>query len=155
MPDIASDGWSIGVLIRGVGMLSCRGGSVGLRLSSDLTDGLNELARSEDLSGNPSFGQSIQRVKETALEAYAHQGLLFAEQAAKMPDAIALLYEDSELTDGELDRRSNRLAHHLRGLGIRNRPIWESQIDSSQNHPAFRKLRRCAVRNILAAWILR
>ena len=43
---------------------------------------------------------------------------LFAEQAARTPDAIALIYEDSKLSYGELDRRSNQLAHHLRGLGV-------------------------------------
>jgi amino acid adenylation domain-containing protein len=43
---------------------------------------------------------------------------LFAEQAARTPDAVALVYEDSALTYDELDRRSNRLAHHLRGLGV-------------------------------------
>src|SRR4029077_10764434 len=43
---------------------------------------------------------------------------LFAEQAATTPDAIAVVYEDSGLSYGELDRRSNQLAHHLRGLGV-------------------------------------
>ncbi len=43
---------------------------------------------------------------------------LFAEQAARTPDAVALVYEDSELSYGELDRRSNQLAHYLRGLGV-------------------------------------
>src|SRR4029077_13348709 len=43
---------------------------------------------------------------------------LFAEQAATAPDAIAVVYEDSRLSYGELDRRSNQLAHHLRGLGV-------------------------------------
>ena len=43
---------------------------------------------------------------------------LFAGQAARTPDAIALVYDDSELTYRELDRRSNQVAHHLRGLGV-------------------------------------
>jgi amino acid adenylation domain-containing protein len=43
---------------------------------------------------------------------------LFAEQAAKTPDAVALVYEDSAVSYGELDRRSNQLAHHLRKLGV-------------------------------------
>src|SRR5678815_4087012 len=43
---------------------------------------------------------------------------LFAEQAAWTPDATALVCGDEQLTYGELDRRSNRLAHRLRRLGV-------------------------------------
>jgi amino acid adenylation domain-containing protein len=43
---------------------------------------------------------------------------LFAEQAGKTPDAVAAVFEDQELTYGELERRSNQLAHHLRDLGV-------------------------------------
>ena len=46
---------------------------------------------------------------------------LFAEQAAKTPYAVALIYEDQKLSYGELDRRSNQLAHHLRGAWCRPR----------------------------------
>jgi amino acid adenylation domain-containing protein/thioester reductase-like protein len=34
------------------------------------------------------------------------------------PESVALVYEDQILTYGELDRRANRLAHRLRGLGV-------------------------------------
>ncbi|HEU0150127.1 MAG TPA: amino acid adenylation domain-containing protein, partial [Bradyrhizobium sp.] len=43
---------------------------------------------------------------------------LFAAQAARTPDAVALRFEEETLSYGELDRRSNQLAHHLRGLGV-------------------------------------
>src|SRR5262249_30174575 len=43
---------------------------------------------------------------------------LFAAQAARTPNAIAAAFEGESLTYGELDARSNRLAHHLRGLGV-------------------------------------
>jgi amino acid adenylation domain-containing protein len=43
---------------------------------------------------------------------------LFEEQAALKPEAVALVYEDERMTYGELNRRVNQLAHHLRGLGV-------------------------------------
>ena len=42
---------------------------------------------------------------------------LFARQAARTPDAVALVYEDRTLSYRELDQRANQLAHHLRSLG--------------------------------------
>ncbi|PSL55728.1 non-ribosomal peptide synthase protein (TIGR01720 family)/amino acid adenylation domain-containing protein [Saccharothrix carnea] len=42
---------------------------------------------------------------------------LFAAQAARTPDAVAVTCEGEHLTYRELDERANRLAHHLVGLG--------------------------------------
>jgi non-ribosomal peptide synthetase component F len=42
----------------------------------------------------------------------------FEAQAARTPDRVAVVYEDRQLTYAELNRRANRLAHHLRGLGV-------------------------------------
>ncbi|WP_457033053.1 amino acid adenylation domain-containing protein, partial [Kitasatospora sp. P5_F3] len=43
---------------------------------------------------------------------------LFAEQAARTPDAPAVVAGATELTYRQLDRRANRLAHRLRDLGV-------------------------------------
>ena len=44
---------------------------------------------------------------------------LFEEQVVRDPDAIAVVYEDRQLSYGELNRRANQLAHYLRSLGVR------------------------------------
>ncbi|MGH7770385.1 MAG: non-ribosomal peptide synthetase [Candidatus Binatia bacterium] len=43
---------------------------------------------------------------------------LFEAQAERTPDAVAAVLGDAQLTYGELNRRSNRLAHYLRKLGV-------------------------------------
>ncbi|WP_272002971.1 amino acid adenylation domain-containing protein [Nannocystis radixulma] len=47
---------------------------------------------------------------------------LFADQAARTPDALAVVFDDGHalatLTYRDLDVRANRLAHHLRDLGV-------------------------------------
>ena len=43
---------------------------------------------------------------------------LFAEQAARTPDAAAVIFEDRTLSYAALDAHANRLAHHLQSLGV-------------------------------------
>ncbi|MDB4903557.1 MAG: Nonribosomal peptide synthetase, partial [Mucilaginibacter sp.] len=43
---------------------------------------------------------------------------LIEEQAAKNPDATAVVFEDKELTYSELNKRSNQLAHYLQKKGV-------------------------------------
>src|SRR5262249_58632388 len=42
---------------------------------------------------------------------------LFAAQAARTPDAIAVVFEQQQLSYGELEARANQLAHRLQSLG--------------------------------------
>ncbi|KAI8345685.1 hypothetical protein B0O80DRAFT_420230, partial [Mortierella sp. GBAus27b] len=44
---------------------------------------------------------------------------LFETQAAKTPDAIAIVHDGEVLSYSELNSRANRLAHHLIELGVR------------------------------------
>ncbi|HWS88833.1 MAG TPA: amino acid adenylation domain-containing protein, partial [Pyrinomonadaceae bacterium] len=43
---------------------------------------------------------------------------LFEEWAGRTPDAVAVASEQGHLTYAELNRRANKLAHRLRGLGV-------------------------------------
>jgi amino acid adenylation domain-containing protein len=43
---------------------------------------------------------------------------LFEVQAERMPDAIAVVFEDEDLTYRELNRRANQLAHYLQSHGV-------------------------------------
>ena len=53
---------------------------------------------------------------EDCLAGCIHQ--LFEKQVERSPDAVAVVYEDEKLTYGELNRRSNQLAHVLRRMGV-------------------------------------
>lgn len=43
---------------------------------------------------------------------------LFEEQVERMPEAVAVVFEDQQLTYRELNHRANQLAHHLLALGV-------------------------------------
>ncbi len=43
---------------------------------------------------------------------------LFEEQVERTPDAVAVMFEEQQLTYRELNRRANQLAHHLRALDV-------------------------------------
>lgn len=57
----------------------------------------------------------------TAMEYPLSKGIheLFEEQAAKTPNSVAVVFENQQLTYGELNRRANQLANHLLKLGAR------------------------------------
>ena len=43
---------------------------------------------------------------------------LFARQAARTPQAVAVVFQETRVTYDELNSRANQLAHHLRRLGV-------------------------------------
>jgi amino acid adenylation domain-containing protein len=44
---------------------------------------------------------------------------LFEEQVERTPDAIAVVFEDQQITYRELNQRANQVAHYLRKLGVK------------------------------------
>ena len=44
---------------------------------------------------------------------------LFEEQVERTPDAVALVFEERQLTYRQLNTEANQLAHHLRAIGVR------------------------------------
>lgn len=43
---------------------------------------------------------------------------LFAQQVARNPEAVAVVFAGQQMTYGELNTRANQLAHYLRSLGV-------------------------------------
>ena len=79
---------------------------------------LTEVER-EQLLGEWSQGPA----HDVAASVGASVEALFAGEAARQPEAVALVYGDRNLTYGELERRSNQLARHLRSLGVREETL--------------------------------
>ncbi|HEY6350678.1 MAG TPA: amino acid adenylation domain-containing protein, partial [Candidatus Angelobacter sp.] len=58
-----------------------------------------------------------QTQREYPKEKCVHE--LFEEQVKRTPEAIAVVMEGASLSYGELNRQANRLAHHLREIGVK------------------------------------
>jgi amino acid adenylation domain-containing protein len=81
---------------------------VGARLGEvDLSSAAERRQVLEDWAGAPSA---------YAMDLRAHERI--AEQCRRTPDAVAVSQGDERLSYGELERRSNQLAHRLGGLGV-------------------------------------
>ena len=60
----------------------------------------------------------IWRIRGGCGAAEPHLPALFAAQAARTPEAAAVIFEDRVLSYAALDAHANRLAHHLQSLGV-------------------------------------
>ncbi|MBO1049496.1 MAG: AMP-binding protein [Dolichospermum sp. DEX182a] len=54
---------------------------------------------------------------EYPIDKCIHQ--LFASQVEKTPDAVAVVFENQQLTYRQLNQKANQLAHHLQTLGVK------------------------------------
>ncbi|KIO77621.1 hypothetical protein TH53_08205 [Pedobacter lusitanus] len=48
---------------------------------------------------------------------------LFEEQVVRTPDAVAVTYENSQLTYRQLDERANQLGHYLKSIGVKTETL--------------------------------
>ncbi|WNN92284.1 non-ribosomal peptide synthetase [Gloeocapsopsis dulcis] len=73
------------------------------------------------LLSEPEKHQLVQEWNDTSIEYPQEQCIhqLFETQVERIPDAIAVVFEDEQLTYRELNARANQLAHYLRSLGVK------------------------------------
>ena len=92
------------------------------RLLAAMVTGENQRLDSIELMGERELEQVLFEWNETEAkypkDKFIHE--LFEEQVEKTPHAVAVVCGDEDLTYGELNRRANQLAHHLRELGVRS-----------------------------------
>jgi non-ribosomal peptide synthetase component F len=56
---------------------------------------------------------------------------LFENQVARTPEAVAIVFDDSQVTYGELNELANRLAHHLQKLEVRPETLVGLYLEQS------------------------
>ena len=56
---------------------------------------------------------------------------LFEKQVEQTPDAVAVVFEDKQLTYGQLNARANQLAHHLQALGVQRDTLVGISVERS------------------------
>ncbi|HST63408.1 MAG TPA: amino acid adenylation domain-containing protein, partial [Longimicrobium sp.] len=66
----------------------------------------------------PALADPVRRPRDAGISPAAYVHEQFAAQVERTPGAAALVFEDETVTYAELNARANRLAHHLRSLGV-------------------------------------
>ncbi|MFN6514069.1 MAG: amino acid adenylation domain-containing protein [Nostoc sp. CreGUA01] len=84
---------------------------------------VNPQTRSSDLPilTTDELNQQLLEWNDTAVEYPQQQCIhqLFEAQVERTPDAVAVVFEDEQLTYWELNTRANQLAHYLQQLGVK------------------------------------
>ena len=75
-----------------------------------------------------SFNQSEQNYSDQSLSIVE----MFKKQAAKSPDQIAVVFKDKTMTYKEVDVLTEKLAKHLRRLGVQKETVVGIMIDRSE-----------------------
>ena len=84
-------------------------------IAADPTVRLSELPLLTDSEHQLLSSWNDTEYSDPAPDLCLHQ--LFEQQVERTPDAIALVYDQEQLSYRELNNRANQLAHHLRSLG--------------------------------------
>lgn len=87
-----------------------------LQMAAHSKQPVSRLSLFNSAEGERVLGAWNQTRAEYPRDSCIHQ--LFEEQAARTPEAIGAVFAGQRLTYAELDAKSNRLAHHLRSLGV-------------------------------------
>lgn len=79
------------------------------------------------------YQQIVHLWNQTAVDLGKPQTIqaLFEQQVARTPDAVALVFEEEQLTYAALNGRANQLAHHLINLGVQPDTLVAVAIERS------------------------
>jgi amino acid adenylation domain-containing protein len=109
------------------------------RMAADSTARLKELQHLDEAErdtllfrwNNPSHSLVPTLNKKNALILEATLPALFAAQALRTPEAAAVIFADRTLSYAALEAHANRLAHHLRGLGVKPETVVALCVERS------------------------